>query len=217
MAFASDNFAGTFGTNLETYNSAWSKQNGHTATAQIGQNNASVITTAVTFAVYQNSGSPASANYSVFGDVTQVNSGTTGYAGVTGRNEAAADTFYAWFQTNSTDKARLYKFVAGVQTQLGTDATLNLADNTPAQFELRMSGSSISGYIDGSLSVGPQTDTAITGAGKAGIILSDTRVIGVSDRLRLSNWSGVDAATGLAANPIRGGGAAAVPLWGYLS
>lgn len=218
MAFASDNFAGTFGTNLETYNASWSKQTGHSGTAQIGQNNASVITTAVTYVVYQYAASPASADYSVFADVTQENSGTTGFAGPTGRNAAAADTYYAFFQLNDRDECRLYKWVAGTQTQLGTSSTINLANSTPAQFELRMSGSSISGYVDGVAKCSsPVTDTAISGAGVPGLLCIDTRLTGVSDRLRLSNWSAVDAATGLAANPIFGGGAAAGPLWGYVA
>ena len=197
MAFASDNFAGTFGTNLETYNASWSKQNGHTATAQIGQNNASVITTAVTYAAYQYNATPASADYSVFADVTQENSGTTGIAGPTGRMAAAADTFYAFLQlqvfAGGTDEARLYKWVAGSQTQVGSGVTSNLSNSTPKQFELRMSGTTIKGFIDGVEQIS-STDSDISGAGKPGLVCVDTRVTGVSDRLRLSNWSAVDAA-----------------------
>lgn len=194
MAFASDTFAGTFGTNLETYSASWSKQTGHSGTAQIGQDNASVITTAVTYVVYQHSASPAGADYSVFADVTQENSGVTGFAGPTGRNAAAADTYYAFIQLNDRDECRLYKWVAGTQTQIGTSSTVNLANSTPAQFELRMSGSSISGYVDGVAKCSsPVTDTAISAAGKAGLLCIDTRVTGLSDRLRLENWSAVDA------------------------
>lgn len=198
MAFASDTFAGTFGTNLETYSGSWSKQTGHSATAQIGQDNLSVITTAVSYAAYQHSASPASADYSVFADVTQENSGTTGIAGPSGRMSTSADTYYAFLQLQvfgggtGFDEARLYKWVAGTQTQIGSAVSNNLADSTPAQFELRMSGTTIKGFINGVEKISI-TDSDISGAGKAGIVCVDTRVTGVSDRLRLENWSAVDA------------------------
>lgn len=206
MAFASDTFAGTFATELSAYSASWSKQTGFSNNALIGENNASVITTAGTYAVYQHSGSPAGANYSVFVDITQNSSNTAGIdAGPAGRMQAAADTFYCALQMQTPDEIRLYKCVSGSFTQLGSGVANNLSTGVPQEVELRMNGTTISVHLDGGAAVISVTDSAISTAGKAGIITQASRTTGGPDDLRISNFVAEDAAA--SGNAALGGSA----------
>lgn len=200
MSFASDTFSGSAATVLETYNSAWSKQSGYTTIAYIGNDGQYAHTPeGGTAVIYQHSGSPASADYSVFADVFR-KSGTPGafgpQMGVTGRAAAGSGTFYLAFYDHSATAYKLRRFNSGSSTTLGTDYTHTLT-TTPERLELRMSGNDISVYVDSTLRIGPVTDgSPITSAGKAGIYLFDMRQTGIADTGGLDNFDAVDAGGG---------------------
>jgi hypothetical protein len=194
--FATGNFVGSLGDLLQTVDPNFSKQTGFTNDAFVAAVSGSITASAGGYTIYQNSGSPINANYEVQCDVTQVDSAASSFQGVVGRAAAAASTFYSFFMLNDRDEARLYKWVAGVQTQLGSSASISLAPNTPRTFKLVMNGDQISGLVDGSTVVGPITDTDIVAAGKSGVLLNQGRVPGGPDELRISNFSASDLGAG---------------------
>ncbi len=204
MSFASDTFTGGSAQQaLESYSAAWSQQTGFTETMRIGQDGAWAIqTTSNGYGVYQHSGTPASADYSVFADIVRRSVGSTDpEMGVCARMQSGAGTFYAFIQKCSTNQLRLYKFVTGSATQLGSTYTNSMTNDVAQRIELRVSGSSttsLSVHIDGGSAVISATDSSspITTAGKAGILGYYMRQSGVNDSAYIDNFDAVDAGGG---------------------
>lgn len=200
--FASDAFAGTAGTELSVYSASWSKQSGYTINGFIGNDGQYAFSAdAGSYAVYQHSGSPASADYDVSADIAKRSGTTSPQIAVCGRMASGASTFYWLVYTHSSTNLRLFKMVGGSATQLGSSYSLTLT-STPQNIKLRMVGDQISGYLDGALVIGPTTDAAITANGKSGILMLAMRETGVADSGSLDNFLAEDA----------GGGGSAVPL-----
>lgn len=203
MSFASDNFAGTGATELAAYNAAWSKQTSFATSAVIGIDGQYFnAATAGAYAVYQHSASPASADYSVFGDVKRIGGTATPQMGVAGRMQSGAGTFYSSIHFHSLNSTRLYVWVAGTPTQIGSSYSNTLTTGVAQTHELRMTGSTIELYIDGVQRISA-ADSTITTAGKAGIIGRDMRDSGVADTGSIDNWSAVDAVSATYAFPFR--------------
>jgi hypothetical protein len=204
MTFATDAFAGTLGQELNAYSASWVKQSGYTENAIIGGDGQWATTGAtVSYACYRNTAAPPSADYSVFADIVKRNVGSASpILGVTGRAAAAAQTFYWLIYTHSAGNVRLFKMVGGTQTQLGSSHSFTLTNNVAARLELRMSGSSISGWLNGTQVIGPITDTAITGAGHGGIIMLAARDVGVQDSGYIDNWEASAGGTNATASGV---------------
>lgn len=94
-------------------------------------------------------------------------------SGVVGRHNFGAITFYLARYNDTVNAFQLHKYVAGVATQLGSDAAATLTADQAYRLTLAMRGSSIRLLVDGLLAVSV-TDTAITAAGKAGVRLGGT-------------------------------------------
>lgn len=166
---ASDAFAGTAGTTLQSYSSSWTKH----STSPIGAvlsdaNRARGDGSGAAF--YYHSVTPTNADYSVNLDVYEVSDTGNYAAGAAGRIDTAAVTMYlARYGDITTDSVQLYKAVAGTFTQLGSNVSDEITTGTSANIKLDMSGSTIAAYSRGggspTISV---TDTSITAKGKAG-------------------------------------------------
>ena len=197
--FASDPFTGTSGTELTTYSASWTRHVSYTVNSQISDANRARSSAAGTSA-YWHSGTPATADYSVSGDLffKEANGGL-GFTGVIGRVDTAANTFYmARYSGDTSDAWQLYKFVAGTATLLGSSAAA-IADETSHNVKLEMVGSAIKLFKDGEgTATISATDADITAVGKAGIrfISADTDTTGI----HLDNFSADDVAGG--ATPI---------------
>lgn len=195
--FASDTFTNTQYTELSAHNAAWSKQNGYTGNLIIGTGGTYAISNDnINPGAYQHSGTPASADYEVSADIKRESGTTTPrHIGVCARMVAGATTLY-WAMYSHTDgNIRLFKKVAGAQTQLGSSYTYTNA-GVAARLLLSVVGSSISVKLNGATIIGPVTDTSIAAAGKAGIYLYNTRETGVADSGSLDNFSADDIAGG---------------------
>lgn len=200
MTFASDSFTGTPVTELSAYNASWSKQSGFTVDAFIGVDSGTYVIVASdsAYGVYVRSESPASADYSVFCDVTRrAVASAVPQMGVVGRAQSGTGTFYAFFHLDSLNETRIYKCVSGTFTQLGSGYSLTLTTGVAVNLELRMSGSSIKGFVDGVERISV-TNTDISGAGKAGIIGYKMRVSGSQDTGQIDNFNAVNAAAAAA-------------------
>jgi hypothetical protein len=91
---------------------------------------------------------------------------STSAAGVAARLTDGSN-YYFLNRSHNTDDFKLYKRVATVETQLGTAYT---ADPTPPYtMKIVVNGDQISGYVNGTLRIGPITDTALTTGNFAGI------------------------------------------------
>jgi hypothetical protein len=196
MPFASDSFSGTANDALQTYSANWAKQSGFTQDMSIGHDSP---TYACDFsgnrAVYQHAASPNSADYSVFADLKRLATGTNQPVyGVAGRMQAGASTFYSALQVTAANQIRLYKCVGSTTfTQLASASntqTVGVAQN----IELRMVGTTISVYIDGTQVISV-TDSSITSAGKAGLVGEAMRDTGLADLAAIDNWHADNPAT----------------------
>lgn len=190
--FASDAFGGTAGTELSAYSANWSKVAGATGDAVItaaGRVRAS-STTAV---IYGHATAPASADYSVQADVHFASSAGAPRAGVVGRADASAASYYQFGlqeTSGSVEGLTLDKVVSGTATQLGRDTTISYT--APNTCKLDMSGSTIKGIWNGveKFSV---TDTSISAAGKAGLRFINTGSPSDSTTYHLDNWIAEEA------------------------
>jgi len=198
-------FTGTQFTELAAFDANFSKQTGYTQDGILGAGGTYAIQNGgVGPACYQYAATPPSANYSVWADIAKL-SGSTGSGprmGVAGRMASGAETFYFALYSHDATNVRLFKLVAGTQTQLGSSYTYTLT-GTAAKLELVMDGSSISVKLNDSTVIGPVTDAAITAAGRAGVYLFDMRETGVADSGSLDNF---DAAA------IGGGSGGTLPV-----
>lgn len=107
--------------------------------------------------------------------------------------QSGSANFYHVMFRPADGQIRLYKFVSGAATQLGSSYSFTVTANQVYNLELRMSSSTISAHLDSTQRIST-TDTDITSAGKAGIFLFRMRETGVDDRGRLEEFSAVDAA-----------------------
>lgn len=192
--FASASFTGTAYAELSTVDSAWTKLSGYTQDAVLGTSGAYVISNAANIiAAYRNTATPPSADYNVAAFIAKLSGNTSDpRVGVIGRAAAAADTYYGLVQYIANNQLRLFKVVASTFTLLG--AVANTLSATAQQIELRMAGNQISGYLNGSLVIGPITDSSITAAGYAGIYARDSRQFGVADVASLDDFVAATAA-----------------------
>lgn len=196
MAFATDAFAGTTNTELSAYSGVWSKQSGYSADIHIGVGGQyACCFNSSTVGCYQHSASPAGADYSIQADIKRLAASSyTPRMGVCGRMAAGAQTLYWTYHSDTTNTTKLYKTVAGAQTELGSYAN-TLTTGVAQTHELRMTGTTIELYIDGVQRVSV-TDSSITAAGKAGLIAFQMREPSVQDTGSIDNWSATDIGGG---------------------
>lgn len=192
--FANDAFAGTNGTILSAYSAAWTQHSASGTTAQIASGRVRI--SAVATALYYHSGTPASADYSVFADIYEHSHPANNLYGVVGRCSTSADTLYMARHNSSSDVWQLYKAVAGTYTLLGSSASDPITTGTSAQVELRMAGTTIELYKRGeSTAAVSVTDSAVSAAGKAGIRMYSSVAPSDSTLYHLDNFSAVDTSS----------------------
>lgn len=188
---AADAFGGTPGDELSVYNASWTKVTGNTGDAVLTAANR-LRASSTTAAAYYHSATPPSADYEVTADWYYANSAGTPAAGVIGRCDTGANTFYSAriFEVSSVPVLQLVKLVAGTQTQLGSNVAITTVAGNTYPIKLRMSGTTIEAYFNGAgspdISV---TDSSITAAGKAGVRFGNTSTPSDAATYHLDNWS----------------------------
>jgi hypothetical protein len=213
--FAQDSFAGINGADLNSRNddlgNSWSRAGG---TA-----NAAVLDTSTSpnsargnglgsLAYYKNSGTPASADYTVQATIFVKGATTSTAVSMLGRvstNSTADDTYYqasATYNGSAQAAVQLFKKIAGVVTQLGSDFLHTWASGDV--IKLVMSGTTIKVNLNGT-DVITVTDSAIAAAGFSGVRLNASS----SDGLWVQSFSAFSAVDShVPYNPW--------PLWGPL-
>ena len=166
--FTNDTFTDTTGTLLENHTGStgatWTK-NPAFSTGSAVITNANRIRGGATNGIYYASGTPASADYDVEADLFVAS--VAGAAGLLGRENTAAGTYYLLdYETGST-AWKLYAIVNG-STAASTSFSQTLTVGQTYHVRLAMRGSSITGYVNGTAVVS-LTDSNITAAGKAGV------------------------------------------------
>lgn len=118
-------------------------------------------------AAYYSAAAPSSANhYAQCVLRTMIGSGDG--TGPMVRCSSVLDTKY--FLSANTANTQMYRVVAGVYTQLGSNGSAAATGNTAY---LEANGTSLTSKINGSTVVGPITDAAIGGTGFAGVFGSN--------------------------------------------
>lgn len=195
--FVNETFSGTAGATLQAYNAAWSKYGTPdiliTAAGRIRSDAPS------TTAIYEHSGTPASADYRVSADFVYVGSLVT-QPGILLRRTATTTYYFARYDTD-LQLFKMYKVVSGSTSLIGTSAESALAVGETMRVTLEAIGTALKVYRDG-VEVLSVADSSITGAGKAGVRLS-TGGSAINDALglHLDNFSADDGALAVGAAP----------------
>lgn len=191
--FVSDSFTGTAAQDLGVYNPNWVMVTGLTGVAALSSTGTRVRQTATggTAGYYRSDAAPASADYSVIGDIYVASATGTGSGGITGRVSSTAQTLYHARVTNGTG-IQLVRYIAGTATTLATSA-MTFVDGQTVRLRLEMIGSTISVYVDNAATPAISVvDTNITAAGFAGI-----RFLNVSSaQIQIDEFSADQAAAG---------------------
>lgn len=173
VTFLNDTFTDTNGVLLENHvgevGATWTK---HTGWAGVGTVQANRIWGGSGEAHYYASGVPLSPDYDVTATIFDVSNQDVTLCGPMGRMVVGTNTGYAAFVILSGGVTYVYlkKFVNGTATDLANNSTITaLVVGSSHTLTLRMQGSSLAALWDG-VSVVTTTDTAITAAGRAGII-----------------------------------------------
>lgn len=146
----------------------WAKETGQTGVFTVQTNR---IYCSTTNACYYSSGVPVHPDYEVTGTV-EIITAANNEVGIVGRAATGAVTHY-WASLKrvssggGTWSLNLNSYVNGTANSLGTYACGALTGTHT--IKLRMVGNQISVYLDGTLRIGPVTDTAVTAAGRAGV------------------------------------------------
>ena len=229
-AFVTDSFTGTNGTNITAHTgelgATWTK---HASASNSGdpqiQTNQLQSTESGLNENYYASGAPASADYSVSLDYTYNLIGGNEIIGPAARmTTGATNTGYFFIYFKNVAELRLYKYVAGTLTQIGSGVAFTPVNGTTYRFTIDPVGTAIAGRIQrlsdslwinsagvfGSSQVNcaSATDSSITAAGKAGFWYSSNTTSG-GTRGTLDNFSadqaGAGPATGITTSGPSGG------------
>lgn len=173
--FVSDSFTGTTGALLTGHTpetgGAWKSQPGETATSEGKISSAGRLycsTSAGAALVFQNQSVPGKADYYVEADLVFLSNVTNMSAGVAGRMQTAADTFYWARYSHASAAWQLYRTVNNTSTQIGGNvATPAFAAGQTRKLRLTMVGTTISVQVDGTTII-TQSDANISAAGYAG-------------------------------------------------
>jgi hypothetical protein len=164
-------FTATAGTALTSYTGeiggTWTVQSGASPSSPSAISATGTLFSASTAGIYQASGTPASANYYVEADFVFKSTIAGDSVALAARMAPSANTFVwgGWSQTSGG--WRIFKTVAGTQTQLGS----TYSDTFTGGFKrvrLTVNSTTYSLSVDG-VEVISVTDSSITAAGKAGV------------------------------------------------
>ncbi len=198
--FASDSFTGTSGTELAAYSANWTKHTASGSEQAVISDANRLRPNSSGMSLYYHSGTPAGADYEVSADFyAQSADGGDGNCAVTGRTSTSANTLYlAQYVGLTIDAWRLFKIVSGTATQLGSSVAQSFTAGTSKAVKLRMVGTTIELYKEGSGSPSVSTtDSAITAAGKAGLRVLGNTTYGNSVGLHLDTFSADDVSSGV--------------------
>lgn len=196
-SFVTDNFNGTEGDALETYQPDWTRHGSYYGYAEIAANR--VRPTSTSSPCYYRTATPPSADYEVIADVYIATDSGNYIADICGRINTAAKTMYlaSCYGSAGGGGWRLRKVVGGTVTQLGATVTSPLRSvGSTYRLKLKMTGDQISLYVDGSLVIGPITDTSITAVGKAGIQFYSASSPSDTVGYHLDNFDATDGVSG---------------------
>jgi len=169
--FASDDFNGSIGTNISTWNPAWVQVPDFTSVILQIQTTQGVGR--YQFANYYNNAVPPSPDYSVRATFRVRSATGLGRLGLSARTSAAEYTQYlAQLRAGATGRPLtgsmwLYRINAGVLTELATKSFTIAAQEYAA--ELRVVGDQVEFWLDGVQHFAVTDPSPITDAGHAGI------------------------------------------------
>lgn len=176
--FLNDTFTDTSGTTLASHTgetgATWTQHGSFAGALQISSANR-CRKSDTSNAVYHASGSPAGADYEVVATVSFVTVLANDFVGPAGRINTGANTFYWVVYAQSAGQIQLRKNVAGSITTLGT-ASMSPSNGDTWLLKLRMVGTTIKALSKGPLDADyveqvSVTDSAISAAGKAGVVI----------------------------------------------
>lgn len=196
--FASDNFAGSAGTELSSYNSAWVKITGNTGNYTVTDAER-IRGTSIVAAAYYHNVAPASADYSVQAllRAMSVTAGQRNGIGVRASN--SANSLY-FCRLNGTSGWELYKRTSGTNSLLGSAAqSITAGDELTIKLDVATSGSNavLNFYVNGSLTIGPITDSSpLSAAGFGAIYALNAAAASNTTGYHLDNWQAEEAGGG---------------------
>jgi hypothetical protein len=170
---------------------SWTLHPASAAGAQAAVDGASgrVFANSAAFGLLYAAGQPANADYDV--SATLWVASVRGSAGITGRLDPVANTYYTGLYRTALGGWELARIVNGTWTTLGT-ASQTLTPGQSYALRLELRGSSLKLYVNGTQRIAA-TDGAITAAGRAGLSLFSGNPFGPSVGYLLDSFAAVDA------------------------
>lgn len=149
---------------------SWTQHSASGTTATVTATTNRVRTAVINLnAIYYASGVPSSSDYTVTLPMFVASQPTSGSIGPIARVDTATETYYHFRMNLSGGSGwQLFKFVAGVATQLGSTVLEAITNSNTYVMELVVQGTTITGKVDGVTKVSV-TDAAISAIGKAGL------------------------------------------------
>jgi hypothetical protein len=199
--FVSDSFTDTTGTALGSHTgetgATWTKHPDYSGDAVISDANRVRSSSAGGVVIYYASGTPTSAEYDVEADLV-VKDVVNAISGVQGRmNTVTGDNHYDFRYNYFSLQWSLHRYVAGVETLLGTYSQ-TLSDEQSYALKLELRDAAKKCYVDGVERIS-SADNAVTAAGKAGLLMYRDAV-GNTVGLHLDNFVATDL-SGAAGQP----------------
>jgi hypothetical protein len=201
--FDNDTFTGTAGTLLSAHTpetgGSWAICTGTSGTLQLTSGGRIRSSVASVEGDYLCQGVPGSADYALQADLWSGSSSQTNYAGVLARSDAnggvsAGGNAYLGQYDHTALAWSIQKAIGGSYTQVGTAFSATLTASTTTTFKLTLSGTGLVLNVAGTDRV-TTTDSAITGAGKAGVFVSSGNAID-NATFALDNFSATDGGSG---------------------
>lgn len=177
---------------------AWARQTGSTGAAVFTSNRLRTGTSN-TRAIYYKNDTPGSANYSSFCDLVAVSNDNTCRVGPGVRLTSGSDNGYFMRYEGNLVGWQLFKRISGTQTNFQTvGAVLTVGQTYRA--ECRVSGSTLSMWVDG-VQVGINTtDTDLSAAGFPGLYFIQATASG-STGYHVDNFAAIDDTAGTQDTP----------------
>jgi hypothetical protein len=197
MTIANDTFTGTDGTDITAHTSddggTWTKNSASTAGASAVIATNRIRANHTSDNIYHHSVTPASADYDVEADYVVQTLVSGNLVGLNGRFSTGTKNGYTLTLDTTGTRVALYKNVSGTATVLATwTPSPAITNGQTLHFKLEMRGTTINGYVDGTLRV-TATDSSIASVGKAGLWMQGalTNTTGV----HVDNWTVSNAPT----------------------
>lgn len=203
--YVSDTFTDTAATALASHTgetgATWAAVTGRAIAVVISDANRLRVNTAGQNNLFYASGTPAGAEVTVEVDFNIKTIVTGDFVGPAARMATGAETGYLAQYTATSTAWQLYRFSAGVFTQLGSNASMTLTPGQTYHVVLECLNATKTLYVDG-VQILQSADNTVTASGKAGCRFVNTTAGTNTTSIHLDNFLAYDGVLAVPVNSV---------------